>query len=160
MYYSDMWHGTLVQILIAEARSARPREVMEAEAVPGRGLAGDRYFNGTGTFCKPGEPDRELTLVAAESIEDFLATSGVSLEAADLRRQLVTSGVPLNDLVGRDFQIGSVRIHGIRLCEPCEHLAALTIPGVLPALIHKAGLRAQVLTGGKIRPGDPIRPVI
>jgi MOSC domain-containing protein YiiM len=155
-----MWNGKVVSIQVAHSRSELPHQVSEAEAVPGRGIAGDRYFNGQGTFSKPGEPDRELTLLASESLQDFAAQSGVRLQPADMRRQIVTAGVPLNDLVGRDFDIGDVRIRGIRLCEPCEHLANLTTPKVMSGLLHRAGIRAQVLTTGMIRVGDPVRQVV
>jgi MOSC domain-containing protein YiiM len=64
--------------------------------------------------------------------------------------------VPLNHLVDKEFHVGEVRLRGVRLCEPCQHLAGLTQPRVLPALVHRGGLRAEILTDGYIRTGDPI----
>ncbi len=131
--------------------------VPEVQAIAGQGLEGDRYFSQRGTFSKP-EPDRELTLIEVEALEALKGDSGVELAEGDPRRNIVTRGVPLNHLVGREFSIGEVRVRGLRLCEPCAHLAQLTVPGILPGLVHRGGLRAQILTPGLIRPGDLIRP--
>jgi MOSC domain-containing protein YiiM len=129
----------------------------KANAVPGLGLEGDRYFDGTGTFSPdPRKPDFELTLIELEKIEAFARESGLPFTAALARRNLVTEGVDLNALVGREFQIGEVRVRGIRLCEPCNYLAKITFPQTLKGLVHKGGLRAQILTEGTLRPGDPI----
>jgi len=127
--------------------------VNEAHAVPGAGLEGDRYALGQRTFSKP-LPDRELTLIEAEAIEDMQRDYDVELAPGEARRNLVTRGVALNHLVGRDFQIGNVKIHGIRLCEPCDHLERLTGRSVIKGLRHRGGLRAQILSQGKIRVGD------
>jgi MOSC domain-containing protein YiiM len=129
--------------------------VSEARAVPGRGLEGDRYFNQAGTFWKP-QPDYELTLIEIEALEGLQREFGVELEAGDGRRNVVTRGVSLNDLVGQEFQVGEVRLRGIRLCEPCSHLAKLSHRAVLRGLVHRGGLRAQILTEGKIHVGDAV----
>jgi MOSC domain-containing protein YiiM len=129
--------------------------VDQVELIPGAGLVGDRYFLKQGTFFKP-EPEYELTLIEAEAIEAALREYKVSLAAGDARRNVVTRNVPLNHLVGRDFLIGGVRVHGIRLCEPCSHLQALTGQPVIKALRHRGGLRAQILTQGVIRIGDTV----
>ena len=127
-------------------------------AIPGRGLKGDRYFEGTGTFSpQPQKPDFELTLIEEEAVTAFARESGLSFSSADARRNIVTRGVRLNDLIGRDFSVGAVRVRGIRLCEPCAHLAKLTHPGVLVGLVHKGGLRAQILSEGTISLGDIIQ---
>jgi MOSC domain-containing protein YiiM len=150
-----MSKGSVDSIYVAAAAKEPMRSVSEAHAVPGRGLEGDRYFNWEGTFWKP-QPDYELTLIEIEAIEDFKRDFGVELEAGDGRRNVVTRGVSLNDLVGREFQVGSVRLRGIRLCEPCSHLARLSHRAVLRGLVHRGGLRAQILTDGKIRVGDVV----
>jgi MOSC domain-containing protein YiiM len=123
--------------------------VREATARAGAGLEGDRYFD-------PGrdEPDREITLIESEAIEAFVREFEISLDPSESRRNVVTRGVPLNDLVGREFTVGPVRLRGIRLCEPCDHLQRLTRPGVLKGLVHRGGLRAEILVGGPIRVGD------
>jgi MOSC domain-containing protein YiiM len=80
------------------------------------------------------------------------------LDPVETRRNLLTSGVALNDLVGKEFQIGAVRLKGVRLAEPCNHLERLTQPGVLKGLVHRAGLRADILDEGVLRVGDAIVP--
>jgi MOSC domain-containing protein YiiM len=129
-----------------------------AHAIPGHGLKGDRYFNGNGTFSPPlQKPDYELTLIEEEKIKGFARESGVPFTPLQARRNIVTSGIELNGLVGREFLIGTVRIKGIRLCEPCNYLAKKTSPQVLRGLVHKGGLRAQILTEGVICVGDIIK---
>jgi len=145
----------VVEIITAESPSAPAVSRASARAVPGRGLEGDRYFSGTGTFSpRPQKPDHEVTLIQKEHIEAFASSCGIAFGARDARRNLVTAGVDLNGLVGREFQVGAVRLRGLRLCEPCSHLARLTSPEVLRGLVHKGGLRAQIVTGGEIRVGD------
>jgi MOSC domain-containing protein YiiM len=150
-----MWNGTVESIHIAPAAKAPTQTVDQVEAIPGAGLAGDRYFLKQGTFFKP-EPDFELTLIEAEAIEAAGREYKVSLAAGEARRNVVTRDVPLNHLVGREFLIGGVKFRGIRLCEPCGHLEALTGLPVIKALRHRGGLRAQILTQGVIRVGDAV----
>jgi MOSC domain-containing protein YiiM len=150
-----MFQGSVVSINIAPAAEVALVAVAEALAVPGKGLEGDRYFNQAGTFSKP-QPDRELTLIESEAIEAFNRELEIEFPASAARRNIVTRGVPLNHLVGREFQIGEIRVRGLKLCEPCSHLARLSREGVLPGLVHRGGLRAQILTEGTIRAGDAI----
>ncbi len=154
--HQAVWQGSVVSIHIAPDAKAAMESVNEVCAVAGRGLEGDRYFHRTGTFAgKPG-PDREITLVESEAIEVFERDYGAQLRAGDARRNIVTRGVPLSDLVGREFRVGQVLLRGIRPCEPCAHLAALTGQKVVPGLTQRGGLRAQILRGGVIRVGDPV----
>ena len=142
-------------IHIGEAGGASMTEIAEARLVAGQGIVGDRYYGETGTFSQDlPDPDHELTLIAIEEIEAFNAATGRSLGAGELRRNVVTRGIDLNALVGKEFTVGTVRVHGIRLCEPCSYLASLLGPDILPALVHKAGLRAGIVEGGTIRAGD------
>jgi MOSC domain-containing protein YiiM len=148
----------VAQILIAEAPSAPMTPRLEIRAVPGNGLEGDRYFSGRGTFSpQPQKPDFEITLIEQEKIKAFADESGLPFTSLHARRNIVTEGVALNDLVGKEFWLGEVRLRGIRLCEPCTHLAKVSFPETLKGLVHKAGLRAQILSEGKIRVGDPVR---
>ena len=151
-----MFRGTVVSIHIAPAAEAAMQAVAEVRAVPGQGLEGDRYFNHGGTFSKP-QPDRELTLIESEAIDAFRREFGVEVNQGFSRRNIVTRAVPLNHLVDREFLIGEVRLRGLRLCEPCSHLAKLN-PGsdVLRGLVHRGGLRAQILTEGIISAGAEV----
>ena len=150
-----MWTGKVESIHIAPAAKAPTHPISEVEAVPGAGLTGDRYFLKQGTFFKP-EPDHELTLIEAEAIEAAERDYKMKLNAGEARRNVVTRGVALNHLVGREFQIGNVKLRGIRLCEPCGHLESLTGLPVIKSLRHRGGLRAQILTQGIIRVGDKV----
>jgi len=152
------WEGTIESIHIAANAKDPMLAVRSVLAIPGVGLEGDRYALQQGTFFKP-EPDYELTLIEAEAIEALQRDYNVELAPGDARRNLVTRGVPLNHLVRCEFQIGDVSIRGIRLCEPCSHLQALTHRPVIKGLLHRGGLRAQVLSGGTIHVGDVVRGV-
>jgi MOSC domain-containing protein YiiM len=131
--------------------------VEEAHAVPGRGLEGDRYFIGGGTFSDPfPNADSEVTLIEEESVEAFNRDYGGTMDPESTRRNILTKGIKLNDLVGREFVIGTVRFLGHGLCEPCDHLQKLTSKHVLPGLVGRGGLRAQVLSEGVFRIGESI----
>ncbi|HJZ81520.1 MAG TPA: MOSC domain-containing protein [Pyrinomonadaceae bacterium] len=146
-----MFEGTVVSINITAVAEGPMQSVNEVRAVPGSGLEGDRYF-------KPqSEPSRELTLVEAEAIEAFRADFKIDFSLDATRRNVVTRGVPLNHLVGKEFWIGEVKARGLQLCEPCATLQRLSHPKVLPGLIHRGGLRAQILSEGTIRVGEMIR---
>lgn len=145
------------QILIAQSPSAPMTACAEIRAVPGRGLEGDRYFRGAGTFSPhPQKPDFEITLIEKEKIEAFAVESGLPFTAAHARRNLVTEGVDLNALVDQEFTIGAVLLRGSRLCEPCTYLAKISFPETLRGLVHKGGLRAQIISEGTIRLGDKV----
>ena len=153
-----MWDGKVESIFIAHEAKAAMQAVAEVRAVPGSGLAGDRYFLKQGTFFKP-EPDFELTLIEAEALEAMKREYQIEVAPSESRRNVVTRGVPLNHLVGKEFQIGGVRIRGIRLCEPCSHLQKLTNREVIKGLRHRGGLRAQILNKGLLKAGDTVLPV-
>ena len=128
------------------------RSVSSAEAVEGRGLLGDRYERQAGTFSNPGGRGYDLTLVEAEALEE-LSAKGIELAPAEARRNLVVRDIALDDLIGRRFRVGEVECLGQRRCEPCSHLDRLTRPGVVRGLVHRRGLRADILSGGRIRSG-------
>jgi MOSC domain-containing protein YiiM len=117
-------------------------------ALAGRGLEGDRQF-----FAQGAGPGEALTLIEAEALED------VGLTGAQSRRQLVVRDVRLNDLVGKRFRVGGVECVGVELCEPCLHLQSLTRPGIIKDLIHRGGLRADILNDGRITVGDQVTVV-
>jgi MOSC domain-containing protein YiiM len=128
-----------------------PEARVRAQVVPGGGLEGDRHQR-----VPPGEGwIRELTLITAEALED-LARAGLALPPGGSRRQLTTRGIDLNALVGRRFRVGDVLLEGTKPCRPCDHLEAMTQPGVKAALENKGGLCARILTGGVLRVGDVV----
>ena len=153
-----MYKGTVLSIHITSAAEKSMVSVEEVRAVPGKGLEGDRYFRASGTYSDRPGPGREITLIESEAIEAMARDNELAIAPGEARRNVVTRGAPLNHLVGREFLVGGVRLRGIRLCEPCSHLEGLTRRGVLSGLIHRGGLRAQILIGGEIRVGDPIAP--
>jgi MOSC domain len=162
-----MWEGTVVSIHVAPEASAPMQSITEVRAFPGRGLEGDRYLVGTGFYSKKSSyGGREVTLIEIEAVEALFGgvlnaegeRFGIKLAAADTRRNIATSGVPLNHLVDHEFRVGAVLMRGTRLCEPCKHLDDLTQPGVMSGLIHRGGLRARILSEGVIRVGDSVRP--
>ena len=151
-----MYPGEVVAIYVTAQAGAPMVAVPEAHAVAGRGLEGDRKFRRDDLPTQKTGPDRELTLIESEAIEAVVRDEDVTLHPSESRRNVVTRGVALNHLVGREFRVGDVRLRGIRLCEPCSHLEKLTRPGVMRGLIHRGGLRAQILTDGVIRVGEPV----
>lgn len=150
--------GVVERLAIAPLSEAPMQVVSHARALAGRGLEGDRYAEGAGTFSPRGahRPGYELTLIAAEVVEG-LTMRDASLDFASTRRNVLTRGIDVNALVGRDFTIGDVRCRGLRLAEPRAHLERLHGPGLLRPLIHRGGLRADILSDGPISQGTAIR---
>jgi MOSC domain-containing protein YiiM len=148
-----MFHGQLIGIYVAQRKGGDLQAHDRVEAVAGRGLVGDRYCLKEGGKHKPG---REVTLIEAEALDALASEYEITLQPAQARRNLLTRGVPLNHLVGKTFTIGAVVLRGIRLCEPCGHLESLTCKGVKAGLIHRGGLRAQVMAGGLLEIGAAI----
>jgi MOSC domain-containing protein YiiM len=129
------------------------RPAGSVRAVPGMGLEGDRYWQ---SEPRKRGPDREVTLIEAEALEALARDEGVAIDPSESRRNLVTRGVALNHLIGREFRVGDARMKGLRLCEPCSHLEKMTREGVRLGLLHRGGLRAQVLDEGVVRVGDAV----
>ena len=147
--------GTVESINTAAERAEPTHDVERITVHPGRGPEGDRKFRPADDPNQPGD-GRDLTLVEAEAVEGLAEDTGIVLEPRETRRNVVTRGIALNDLVGRRFRVGAVECYGVELCEPCSHLESLTQPGVLRGLVHRAGLSADVLSGGEIAVGDPV----
>jgi hypothetical protein len=150
--------GEVVGIYLTEVKTSPIESVPVATALAGRGLLGDRYAAKAGTFSPQSDKLRgyDLTLIESEVLDRLTLPDGSHLAPEETRRNVVTRGIDLNALVGREFRIGSVRLFGQRLCEPCVHLQRLTRPGVVAGLVHQGGLQADVLTDGEIRVGDRI----
>jgi len=147
--------GRIESINIAPTAAAPMVSVSQARAVPGRGLEGDRYFEGVGTYSDPTSPSREVTLIELEAIEAIEQEEGIVIVPGTARRNIVTSGIALNHFVDKEFKLGEVTLYGIRLCEPCNYLEELTEKkGIRRALVHRGGLRAEIRTEGTLRVGD------
>ena len=151
-YGTEVGRGVVAGLLVAPAAEEALVQVESVVAVAGRGLEGDRYATGHGSFSGPGR-GYELTLVEAEVLDEL------DVPWARARRNVVTRGAALNPLVGRRFRLGDVECVGRRLAEPCSHLEKLSGPGLLRPLVHRAGLRADILAGGTVRLGDELVPL-
>lgn len=140
--------GEVTALFVAAEATGPMQERSLLDAVAGRGLVGDRYHRGGGTFSGP--VGHEVTLVEADVCDDLPVT------VADLRRNIVTSGIDLNALVGAQFGVGGAVLVGRRLCEPCRHLEELLGARIVRPLVHRAGLRADILRSGPIAVGDSV----
>jgi MOSC domain-containing protein YiiM len=154
--------GKLLAIAIARQAKGPMENVTDIEVVAGEGLVGDRYGSGIGAAQFKGrrKPENEVTLIASEAIGAANDEFNYTIEHLDTRRNLLTEGVPLNDLVGKTFRVGPVLLKGLELCEPCGYLEKRTFTGIKAALKHRGGLRCCVLEGGTIRVGDAIEAVV
>lgn len=157
---SKVLNGDVAGIFTAALAQAPMESIEEAMLEAGKGLVGDRYHRKTGTFSDKldGTRDSEVTLIESEEIERFNQAHDLTLGLGDFRRNIVTRNVRLNPLVGHQFRVGGVVLEGIRLCEPCAHLAKIVTPEVLPGLVHRAGLRACIVKGGLVNLRDRIVP--
>jgi MOSC domain-containing protein YiiM len=143
--------GHVEGIFISPEKGLLPEPVESARALAGRGLEGNRYF-----FESDAPPGVALTLIAAEAVEAMEREHGISIEPRESRRNVVTRGIDVNELVGKTFRIGEVECRGIELCEPCTVLQAMTKPGVIKGLAHRGGLNADIISDGEISVGDAV----
>jgi MOSC domain-containing protein YiiM len=152
-----MIEGKVISIHISEAAGGAPKSLDFVHAVPGKGLEGDRYFAHTGTYSDTPGSGRDLTLIESEQLQAIEREHGIKIAPGESRRNITTAGISLNELVDREFRVGEVTVRGTRLCEPCDYLAKkIGTPGALKALVHRAGLRCDIVTEGVIRAGDPV----
>jgi MOSC domain-containing protein YiiM len=143
--------GHVEGIFISPKKRVLPEPVESVRAVAGRGLEGNRYF-----YDENAPPGRAITLIAAEAVEAMEREHGISIEPRESRRNVVTRGVDVNDLVGKRFRVGDVECVGVELCEPCSTLEGMTKPGVIKGLVHRGGLNADILSDGAINVGDAV----
>lgn len=148
--------GFVVSLHIAPTGAGVIQNCDQVKAIAGRGLEGDRYFAGIGTYSHDPGSGRHVTLIEIEALEGLKRDYGIAIAPGNLRRNIVTRDVALNHLVEREFLVGRVRLRGTRLCEPCAHLERLTEHGALRGLIHRGGLRAEIVSGGTIDIRDSI----
>jgi len=151
------WRGEIVSLFIAPHAGGPMVSVVQVRAFADRGLEGDRFFRKSWNAVS--RPDKSVTLIEDETVRLAAAELGVEVLAEKTRRNIVTRGAPLIDLLNQEFTIGEVRLRGLRLFEPCAHVEQVAeIPGLFRALLHRSGLKATILSDGVIRVGDPIRP--
>ena len=144
--------GHVEAIFVASEPGELPAPVERVRAYAGRGLQGNRYFWEEGDA----PPGRGVTLIAAEAMDAVALEGNVAIDPAATRRNVLTRGIDVNELVGKRFRIGDVECEGVELCEPCAHLESMTQPGVIKALAHRGGLNADILSDGEISIGDPV----
>jgi len=155
-----MFQGKLLAIAIARQAKGPMEEFASIEAVQGEGLRSDRYGAGIGAaqFRGRRKPENEITLIASEAIEAANEEFNLTIEHLDTRRNLLTAGVPLNELIGKSFRVGAVTLQALEKCEPCGYLQKRTFPWIKPALKGRGGLRCCIVEGGTISVGDTILP--
>lgn len=147
--------GTVLGIFIAPQRGAPTIWSEQIYVVPGFGIVGDRYFQPPGTKAALTRTGREITLIEMEAIESMIR-EGINITPAQSRRNIITQGVVLNDLVEKKFMVGEILLLGVRLCEPCDYLAERTDPRLKHSMTHRGGLRADILSEGAIHLNDAI----
>ncbi len=150
--------ASVYKIYIAADKRDPVVSIEEAILERGKGIVGDRYHAQAELALAKGKqaPENQLTLISKEVLDEFIAEHEATQDYGDFRRSVITTGIDLNALVGKDFLVGDARCRGVELCEPCAYLAASVNKAVLPGLVHKGGLRAVVLESGKVRPGTNI----
>ena len=147
------WHGSVAQIFVAPESAADMVPLSEVRACADRGLEGDRFLRDSWNAVN--RADKAVSLIEEEVLQLAAQELGRDSIANLTRRNLVTRGVPLVELLHREFTVGSVRMRGIRLFEPCGHLVKVTgLPDIFKALHHRSGLKAAILSDGMIRCGD------
>jgi MOSC domain-containing protein YiiM len=150
--------GRLVGIYTAPEGGKPMDSRVEVRALAGVGLEGDRYATRTGEFSEREGDGREVTLIAREAIAAANAAD-LSIGEGEARRNLVTEGVDLDALIGKQFTIGDVVLVGVRDCPPCAYLEQLTGQAVRRGLRGCGGLRADIVRDGTLRVGDPVTAV-
>jgi MOSC domain-containing protein YiiM len=151
--------GSVVEIWLAAAAAEPMRRVSSVEAVAGRGLAGDRYALGGGTWAQYPDLEKQVTLIDRDEVAAVAAETSSDLTPGDTRRNVVTTGIDLTTLVGRWFTVGDALLFGMKRCPPCTHLERLTGIRLVKAMVHRGGINAAVFSGGSIAEGAVVRPV-
>jgi len=134
------------------ANSNQPiKEVNSIEVLANKGVLGDRHFQ------EFNDPYNQLSLIESENIDDYNTRFGLNIPYIDFRRNVITKGIQLNDLVGKKLRVGNVELEAIDLCRPCKHLTeVLNQENILKEFLRKGGLRCQILSSSNINVGDKI----
>ncbi|MFD1514998.1 MOSC domain-containing protein [Halomarina rubra] len=153
--------GTVLAVHVAPESAAPVEPVERVEAVADRGLRGDRYFDGAGTFSDAAsETPNDVTLIERETLAAVERDYDVTLSPGEHRRNVTVGGVALDHLVGERFRVGEAVCEGVELCEPCSYLErSLEKRGIREALVHRGGLRARIVESGELAVGDAVTPL-
>lgn len=145
-------------IFITKVRREQPQEIAAAKLEAGKGIVGDRYHERALEFLAAGDEVQanHISLISKEELDSFLENNGAEIDYRDFRRNVLTSGIDLYGLIGKQFRLGGALCQGVEDCEPCAFLAATVHRAVLPELEKKAGLRAIILEDGDLKVGDTI----
>lgn len=153
------WSGTLHSLHVAEMGGVEMHELDEGHLIAGVGIEGDRYATHRGHYSHLWHPDRQVTIIACEVIDQVADAIGRPFSPHETRRNLATRGVPLNDLPGTYFSIGEVVLYGGRLNIPCRYFERLIDKPVFEPLVGISGLNCQIIVGGTVRAGDEVHPL-
>ena len=149
--------GRVVSLFVVDRKAEPMQQVEQFSALAGRGIEGDRYLLGTGTYSKKPEPGRQITLIKSEVLESLKDKFNITVKPEESRRNVLTEGIEINDLVGTEFFVGTVRLRAYRLTEPCKYLEnLLEQPGLYKELWGNGGISCEILTDGVINEGDII----
>ena len=149
--------GNVVELFTTDRMSAPMKKMEQLNALAGQGIEGDRYFLGTGTYSKKPEPGRQVTLIEIEILEWLKDKFEITVKPEECRRNVLTRGVQINDLVGSEFFVGAVRLRAHRITQPCRYLENLLVqPGLYEALWDNGGISCEILSDGIIKEGDII----
>ncbi|REK47752.1 MAG: MOSC domain-containing protein [Proteobacteria bacterium] len=144
--------GKVFKLGITKDNNKEIEEVNSIEVLANKGVVGDRHFD------EYNDPYNQLTLIEAENIDYYNTLYGLDISYKDFRRNIVTKGIQLNDLIGKKLKIGEVEVEGVDLCRPCRHLTeVLNQPNVLKEFLRRGGLRCQILSSSKISINDEIK---
>jgi len=149
--------GKVVSLFIVDRMAEPMQQVGQFSALAGRGIVGDRYLLGTGTYSKKPEPGRQVTLIKSEILASLKDKFDITVRPEESRRNVLTEGIEINDLIGTEFFVGTVRLRAHRLTEPCKYLEnLLDQPGLYKELWGNGGISCEILTDGVIKEGDII----
>jgi len=144
--------GKVVEIGIIDTKGSKIQNVDKVEALKGKGLLNDRKFS------ENNQKERQITLIEIENINYFNGLSETNIPPIDFRRNIITENIKLNDLVGKEFFVGNVKLKGHDLCRPCKYLQdKLKKNNFVKEFLHKGGLRCEILATGRIKVGDIIK---
>ena len=137
---------------ISEKNNQKIKEIQSIEVILNQGVVGDRHFK------EFNEPYCQLTMIESENIDYYNSKYGLNIPYVNFRRNVITRGIQLNDLVGKEISIGKAKVRGVDLCRPCKHLTEmLNQNNIIKEFLRRGGLRCQILSSSKISIGDEIK---